>query len=66
VTGQAVVTHTRIPIGLRGDPVVDRLFGRLELGRQILRRSSCLHQLDHVGPEFHRVWGTMPAHFDTS
>lgn len=38
----------------------------VELACELFRRTSGLHQLDHVGPEFRWVWGTMPAHSDTS
>jgi len=63
--GQPVVAHTGVTISLR-DPVDDRLCSRLELACELLRRTSGLYQLDDAGPEFRRLRGTMPAHFDTS
>jgi hypothetical protein len=48
------VKHFRVGPAKAG-PVPDRLGGWLELPRQLLRRSSSTHQLDHPPPELRRV-----------
>jgi hypothetical protein len=62
---QPVVAHTGVTIGLRY-PVEDRLCGRLELARELLRCAPGLEQFHHLRPEFRRVRRTSLAHFGTS
>jgi hypothetical protein len=56
------VAHTGVTIGLR-HPVEDRLCGRLELARELLRCAPGLEQFHHLRPEFRRVRRTSLAHF---
>ena len=52
--GQAAVAAAAIALCLRHS-VPDRLRGRLELARQLLRRASCLHQLDQPVTKFRGI-----------
>src|SRR6516225_3912424 len=53
---RAILSHAAA-VGLH-HPVDDRLRGRLELARELLRHTSRLHQFDHVGTEFRGARGT--------
>src|SRR3954467_10171819 len=51
-------------IGL-SNPVADRLRGWLEFASKLLRITSGANQLDHLAPEFRRIWQTGLGHGDT-
>src|SRR5690349_24604219 len=51
---RAVLSAAFIAIGLT-NPVPDRLGGRLELTRQLLRGSPTSDQINHLSPEFRRI-----------
>src|ERR1700674_7054 len=50
---QAILAAALVTVGLR-DPVADRLGRRFELLRQLLRRATGPHQLNHLPAEFPR------------
>src|ERR1700736_2391651 len=52
--GRALLSAAFIAIGL-SHPVPDRLGGRFELARQLLRCSPRSDQINHLSPEFRRI-----------
>src|SRR6266481_4848354 len=52
--GRAVLSAAFVAIGL-SHPVPDRLGGRFELARQLLRCSPRSDQINHLSPEFRRI-----------
>src|SRR3954469_6665329 len=59
--GRAVLSAAFIAIGLT-NPVPDRLGGRLELTRQLLRGSPTSDQINHLSPEFRRIGSVTLRH----
>src|SRR6266850_3364077 len=59
--GRAVLSAPFITIGL-SHPVPDRLGGRFELTRQLLRCSPRSHQINHLAPEFRRIGSVTLRH----
>src|ERR1700745_2717696 len=58
---RAVLSAAFIAIGLT-NPVPDRLGGRLELTRQLLRGSPTSDQINHLWPEFRRIGSVTLRH----
>src|SRR5690348_18389804 len=58
---RAVLSAAFIAIGLT-NPVPDRLGGRLELTRQLLRGSPTSDQINHLSPEFRRIGSVTLRH----
>src|SRR5688500_8265622 len=54
---QTVSSNAFVAIGLR-DPIPNRLRGRLELLRQLLRRTTRADEIYQPTAELIRVWGT--------
>src|SRR5208337_959166 len=54
LAGQPIEATAPIALRLR-HPVANRLGGRLELLREIVRTTPCAHQLHHSAPVFRRI-----------
>src|SRR3984893_1365751 len=59
--GRALLSAAFIAIGL-SHPVPDRLGGRFELARQLLRCSPRSDQINHLSPEFRRIGSVTLRH----